>query len=147
MNTNIKRANFISQTVADYYGLPVEKMYSKTRVREIKDARQIAQTLIYIECNMNVPEKYKISLEKIGKLTGGRCHATVIHAIKTIKNLRETDSVLRRCFDDIDDLISGKVISVLPDDVVNWKLFEKLTDENKNFVINKLTEMTANETT
>lgn len=62
-------------------------MQSKTRKREVVQARQIAMTL----------SKYmtKASLQEIGNIIGQKDHATVLHAIKTIHNLIDTDKWVR----------------------------------------------------
>ena len=61
----------IAETVADYYNLPTEVIYGKSRKREISDARQLVMYLAKKEAQMSSPS--------IGaKLY--RTHATVLHA-------------------------------------------------------------------
>ena len=56
---------------------------SKTRKRQVVQARQIA---MYFAKNMT-----KSSLSNIGAHCGGKDHATVLHACRTVNNLIETD--------------------------------------------------------
>ncbi|MDR0414244.1 MAG: chromosomal replication initiator protein DnaA [Prevotellaceae bacterium] len=89
VNKNIKNTQReftvgnIYKTVCDYFRIPVDSVQSKTRKREIVQARQIA---MYFSKSMT-----KTSLASIGAQIGGKNHATVVHACKTINNLMETD--------------------------------------------------------
>ncbi len=86
--------DYIQKIVCDYFNLPVEAINSKTRKREIVQARQMA---------MFFSKKHtKNSLAAIGVHCGNKDHATVLHAIKTINNLMETDKQFRVYVDDID---------------------------------------------
>jgi len=78
----------IQQTVCNHFNLQIAVLQSKTRKREIVQARQIA---MYFSKNMT-----KSSLAAIGSLIGGKDHATVLHACKTVINLLETDKKFKR---------------------------------------------------
>jgi chromosomal replication initiator protein len=73
----------ISKTVCDYFGLELDVLQSKTRKREIVQARQIAMFFSKGLTNS--------SLSTIGAKIGKKDHATVLHACKAINNLIETD--------------------------------------------------------
>jgi chromosomal replication initiator protein len=89
--------DFIQKVVCDYFGLPVDQMNTKTRKREIVQARQVA---------MYFSKKHtKSSLATIGLQCGNKDHATVLHACKTIANLIETDKQFRTFVMDIDKKI------------------------------------------
>ncbi len=75
--------DYIQQIVCDYFNLPLESLASKTRKREIVQARQIT---MYFAKSLT-----KSSLASIGSQIGGKDHATVLHACKTVNNLIETD--------------------------------------------------------
>ncbi|MCK5028868.1 MAG: chromosomal replication initiator protein DnaA [Bacteroidales bacterium] len=75
--------DYIQKVVCDYFSLSSELLQSKTRKREIVQARQIA---MYFSKAMT-----KSSLASIGALIGGKDHATVLHACKTVNNLMDTD--------------------------------------------------------
>ncbi len=75
--------DFIEKTVCDYFNMPINLINSKTRKREIVQARQIA---MYFAKSLT-----KQSLATIGAKIGGKDHATVLHACKTVNNLIDTD--------------------------------------------------------
>lgn len=83
----------ISKTVADYYNLSLDLLKSKTRKREIVQARQIA--MFFSKQMTNSP------LKKIGMNFGGRDHSTVIHACNTVNDLLDTD---KRFKDDVEEI-------------------------------------------
>lgn len=73
----------IQKTVAEYYKIKLSDMHSKKRTRDIARPRQVAMTL--------AKELTQLSLPNIGDAFGGRDHTTVLHACKTINEMRETD--------------------------------------------------------
>ncbi len=75
--------DYIQKVVCDYFSLSPDLLQSKTRKREIVQARQIA---MYFSKTMT-----KSSLASIGAMIGGKDHATVLHACKTVNNLMDTD--------------------------------------------------------
>jgi len=86
--------DFISKTVCNYLNVPIDMLHSSTRKREIVQARQIA---------MFFSKKYtKAALASIGKQVGGKDHATVLHACKTVLNLQETDKRFKQTLEEID---------------------------------------------
>ena len=76
----------IQKTVADYYKIKVAEMYSKKRTRAIARPRQVAMWL--------AKELTPVSYPAIGEAFGGRDHTTVLHAYRTIKELRLADPAL-----------------------------------------------------
>jgi chromosomal replication initiator protein len=78
---------YIQKIVCDYFDLPIEMLKSKTRKREVVQARQIS---MYFSKKMT-----KSSLANIGAHCGGKDHATVLHACRTVVNLSETDKQFR----------------------------------------------------
>lgn len=89
--------DYIQKVVSEYFGLSVEEMNSKTRKRNIVQARQLAMFF--------AKEHTKASLTTIGLQCGNKDHATVLHACKTVKNLLETDKVFKNYFDELDRMI------------------------------------------
>lgn len=73
----------IQKTVCDHYKIAAEVLKSKTRKREIVQARQVA---MYFSKSLT-----KYSLALIGQKIGGKDHATVLHACKTVNNLLDTN--------------------------------------------------------
>jgi chromosomal replication initiator protein len=86
--------DYIQKVVSDYFSIPVDLMHSKTRKREIVQARQIS---MYFAKSLT-----KSSLALIGSQIGGKDHATVLHACKTVNNLLETDKRFRLYLDEIE---------------------------------------------
>jgi len=83
-NTNHEVSiDYIQKVVCDYFDLPIELLKSKTRKRQVVQARQIA---MFFAKSMT-----KSSLSSIGMHCGGKDHATVLHACRTVNNLIETD--------------------------------------------------------
>ena len=85
---------YISKVVCDYFSMTVEALQAKTRKREIVQARQIA---MYFSKSLT-----KHSLASIGAQIGSKDHATVLHACKTVNNLKDTDKNFRQFVEDIE---------------------------------------------
>lgn len=77
----------IQKMVCDYYEISYDKLQAKTRKREIVQARQISMFL--------AKQFTKNSLKTIGDHFGGRDHTTVIHSCQTVKDLMDTDTMIR----------------------------------------------------
>ena len=86
--------DYIQKVVCNYFNLPLEQIQSKTRKREIVQARQVA---MFFSKSLT-----KASLATIGSQIGGKDHATVLHACKTVNNLIETDKRFRIQIDEIE---------------------------------------------
>ena len=76
----------IQKTVADYFRIKVADMYSQKRNRAIARPRQVAMLISRELTDRSLPE--------IGEAFGGRDHTTVLHACRTIGELRLKDTVL-----------------------------------------------------
>lgn len=90
--------DYIQKVVCDYFDLPIELLKSKTRKREVVQARQI---VMYFAKSMT-----KASLASIGAQCGGKDHATVLHACRTVNNLIDTDKQIRGYIQELDKKIS-----------------------------------------
>jgi chromosomal replication initiator protein len=90
--------DFIQKVVSDYFDLPIDLMKSKTRKREVVQARQIA---MYFSKSLT-----KSSLANIGMHCGGKDHATVLHACRTVNNLMDTDKKFRSYIEELEKKIS-----------------------------------------
>ena len=86
--------DYIQKVVCNYFDVPVDSLQSKTRKREIVQARQVA---MYFSKNLT-----KSSLATIGSQIGGKDHATVLHACKTVNNLVETDKQFKNQIEEIE---------------------------------------------
>ena len=90
--------DYIQKVVCDYFDLPIELLKSKTRKRDVVQARQLA---MYFSKSMT-----KSSLAKIGMHCGGKDHATVLHACRTVNNLIDTDKQFKTYVTDLEKKIS-----------------------------------------
>lgn len=90
----------IQKTISKYFDIPIEAIQSKTRKRDIVQARQLA---MYFAKKLT-----KNSLANIGKQIGKRDHATVLHACKTVGNLAETDKTFKGYIEDIQYQLTQK---------------------------------------
>ncbi len=91
----------IKQLVAKHFDLTVDKLQSKTRLREVVVARQLS---MYIAKNFT-----DSSLKSIGESFGGRDHTTVLHSLKTVQDMMDTDEL----FKDKVEVLVRKVQSTL----------------------------------
>jgi chromosomal replication initiator protein len=101
-NTREISIEYIQKLVCDYFTIPVEQVKSKTRKREIVQARQIS--MFYAK------DLTKSSLKTIGMHFGGRDHSTVIHACQTVNDLMETDKKFKADIDEIGKRIKMNLV-------------------------------------
>ena len=88
----------IQKIIVDYFNLEIDELHSKTRKRNVVQARQLA---------MYFSKKYtKNSLSTIGSQIGQRDHATVLYACKTVENLIETDREFKKYVSDLETKFS-----------------------------------------
>ena len=76
----------IQKVCAAHYKIDASEMRSKRRARAVARPRQVAMYLAKKMTPRSLPE--------IGRIFGGRDHSTVIHAVRTIEGLRETNPVI-----------------------------------------------------
>ena len=89
--------DYIQKIVCDYFSIEMDLINSKTRKREIVQARQLA---MYFSKKMT-----KSSLATIGLHCGNKDHATVLHACRTVNNLIETDKQFKVYVDELEKKI------------------------------------------
>ncbi|MCD8042078.1 MAG: chromosomal replication initiator protein DnaA [Tannerellaceae bacterium] len=84
----------IQEIVCNYFNLEQSAIQTRSRKREIVQARQITMYLSkkYTDC----------SFSHIGKVVGKKDHATVLHACKTIKDQIETSKSFRSAVEEIE---------------------------------------------
>ncbi len=78
----------ITSQVCQHFNVSEKMVYTKSRKREIAQARQVAMYLA-----KQLTDK---SLSEIGAAMGNRNHATVLHSIHNVSEQMEVDSFLRR---------------------------------------------------
>ena len=87
----------VQKAVCEYFNISRDDLLSKTRKRQIVQARQIA---MYISRNM-----INCSLSTIGAEIGGKDHATVLHACTTVTDLMSTDKTFKQYVTDIEKIL------------------------------------------
>ncbi|MCY4158945.1 MAG: chromosomal replication initiator protein DnaA, partial [Bacteroidetes bacterium] len=82
----------VQKLVCEYFGIDQHRLHEKTKKREIVQVRQLA---MYFCRELDYTHK------AIGLQFGGRDHSTVVHAIKSVNNLIETDINYRNRVSDL----------------------------------------------
>jgi len=89
----------IRDLVCDHFSLSVDAISTRSRKREVVQARQIAMYLS--------KHHTKNSLSSIGDLIGQRDHATVLHACKIVTDLMEIDKSFRLSVKEIEEKLKA----------------------------------------
>ncbi len=89
----------IIEKVAKFYDLSVKEMCGKSRIFNIKNARQVAMYLLSKELSMSTP--------KIASEIGVKDHTTVMNGIKRITSDLKTNFTLRDQIEEIKEQIYG----------------------------------------
>lgn len=87
----------ITSQVCNHFNISEKVVYSKSRKREIAQARQVAMYL--------AKQLTDRSLSEIGAAMGNRNHATVLHSIRNVADQMEYDSFLRRSVKQIENAL------------------------------------------
>ena len=89
----------VERSVCEYFNITREALLSKSRKRQIVQARQIAMYL----CRNLISN---CSLATIGAEIGGKDHATVLHACTTVSDLMSTDRNFKKYVTDIESMLA-----------------------------------------
>ena len=81
----------IQKRVAEHFNIRLADMHSARRARAVARPRQVAMYLAKQLTSSSLPE--------IGRKFGGRDHTTVMHAVKKVEQLRETDATFAEDID------------------------------------------------
>ena len=85
----------ILDSVCSHYHVSTDAVNSKSRKRDLVEARQVS---------MYLAQKYtKMTASRIGKLVGGRDHSTVIHSCSQVERRLQADNVFRDELRSIED--------------------------------------------
>lgn len=86
--------------VVQTFGIDMKSINSKSRKKEIVQARQAA---------MHLCKKFTTqSVVRIGSIIGGRDHATVLHALKAVDDMLETDEQFKNKYKAIEDQLRAR---------------------------------------
>ena len=88
--------NLVIQT----FGVDMKSINSKSRKKEIVQARQAAMHL----CHAHTTQ----SVTRIGNIVGGRDHATVLSAFKKVEDMLETDRAFKSKYDAVEEQLKAK---------------------------------------
>lgn len=88
----------VQNVVCEYFNITRDTLLSKSRKRQIVQARQIA---MFMSRNLIS----SCSLATIGAELGGKDHATVLHACTTVSDLMATDKTFRQYITDINRML------------------------------------------
>ncbi len=80
-------ADSVIESVSGVFGVPVDKIMSRDRTKDVALSRQVIMYLMR--------EEGKASLPQIGAAMGGRDHTTVIHACEKVASLMQSDPQFR----------------------------------------------------
>ena len=97
--TEVGTSQVIS-TIAEIYGVTVDRMLGRDRSRQVALPRQIAMYLLREEANISLPQ--------IGEALGGRDHTTVMYGCDKVADLLERDDQLRRQVIEIREQLYGQ---------------------------------------
>jgi len=119
--------------VAEWFELTPRQLASKTRKREILEPRQMAIWLAV---------KYtRMSKVAIGANIGGKDHATVLHSVRVVDNLLDTDKFYSRSFNEMYGEFKKKVLpqisTYVAKDDYSLGLFNAKTLQQKTDVIKR----------
>ena len=95
---NVITIEDIKKTVAAFFAINIKDLGSACRSRKFARPRQIAMYLAKILTTKSLPN--------IGDAFGGKNHATVIHAVKTVKNLMAKDLIFAGDIKTIEEKLS-----------------------------------------
>ena len=80
----------VIEYVCERYMITPEAMQAKNRKRNVIECRQVIHWMLKNNVTFNT-----MSLEAIGNIVGGKDHATVLHSVKQINNLIQTERPFR----------------------------------------------------
>ena len=90
----------VVRKVAEVFSIPLERMLSHDRSREVALPRQIAMYLMREESNVSLPQ--------IGATLGGRDHTTIMYGCEKVADLLERDDRFRRRVIEIREQLYGQ---------------------------------------
>ena len=100
ISTPVRELNIgrVQTSVCEYFNITSEELVSKSRKRQIVQARQISMYL----CRTLLPN---CSLSTIGLETGGKDHATVLHSCNIVSDMMSTDRVFKKYVTDLESML------------------------------------------
>jgi chromosomal replication initiation ATPase DnaA len=100
----LKRPDSIIKSVCYYLDIPVGKLISNNRKRNLTEARHMITDLLYSDKHLNM------SLASIGQLLGGRDHTTAIHSVRYVQNQCSYNVNFIKKYTDIHKMVYGHLL-------------------------------------
>ncbi len=121
----------IMKIVCDSYGVTIEKVKSRTRVREVVWARQLTAVLFKFGL--------KMTTTKAGYELGGFDHATILHSIYQVKNRYNSYKLDRTQIDSV-------ILQAFESDEQRAYITDRIIDPHKDRrnVLSKFTPVASN---
>lgn len=113
---------------ANIYRITPDKLWARTRKREIVDARHIAISIIYDNYG-SYGKGNGYTLDRIGDFFN-RDHTTIIHALQNCRNMRLTNDGFRDKYQKIKD--TARIMAKRPGISTIIAIMDALTVENAN---------------
>lgn len=113
-----RRIHAIKRIVASYFSVPIEDIDTRGRHKECIALRQTVMFFVKKHCP-------KMSFRTIGTIFGSLRpfdHATIIHSLKRVSNLIETDKAYREQMTELNDIIAEEM-----------RKFDEELDDAKNY--------------
>ena len=99
LTTELLNPGPIIDRVCEFFNTDIESISTKSRVRENVYVRQV--------CMYCLMKFTRLSQKNIGRIFGGRDHTTAIHAVKTLQDRIDTDTIIRQEVEHIITLITS----------------------------------------
>lgn len=110
LNSRKTILNIIFMVVCRHFNIIADNISINTRKRIVVEPRQIIMSFAYQYLNLKfIYSYYAYSLSIIGFKVGKRDHATVLHAVKTVNNLCDTNKEFYIKYFNMNDLIISKM--------------------------------------
>lgn len=87
----------IERVVCDFYGRTMDELKSKSRKRQLVWPRQV--------CIYFLKKETTLSLAHIAKMFGERDHSTACYSIQLVKNILDTEPMVKRDVSMLEELI------------------------------------------
>jgi chromosomal replication initiation ATPase DnaA len=100
----IKRPDSIIKSVCFYLDVPVGRLISKNRKRNLTEARHIIADLLYSDRHLNM------SLKAIGQMLGGRDHTTTLNSIRYVENQCSYNPHFTQKYIDVHKMVYGHLL-------------------------------------
>jgi hypothetical protein len=125
-NLNLTKATIIKKVVLNYLGATESQLTDKNRKTENVEVRGFYMFALKTYTTL--------SLKKIGLLTGGKDHSTVINSNNTFNDLYETDRLHRRKWEELKMILEKELASVKVDKPLTFADIDKILNHKVELI-------------